>query len=66
MRKLQYVSLFMPPLTKEKDEMKFSIDCLIEANPYMTELILKNHKYAELMIDPLHSDHLVDEWFGAP
>ena len=56
----------MPPLTKEKDEMKLSIDCLIEANPYMTELILKNHKYPELLINPLHSEYLVDEWYGTP
>jgi len=56
----------MPPITTEKEQMKFEIDCLIEANPYMTDLILKNNQYAELLYYPLDKKYLTNEWYGAP
>ena len=56
----------MPPMTQEKEQMKFEIDCLIEANPYMTDIILKNIQYPELLLNPLDKKQLSNEWYGAP
>lgn len=46
--------------------MRLEIDVLIEANPYMTDLILKNNKYPEININPLNDKELLNEWYGAP
>ena len=46
--------------------MRLEIDVLIEANPYMTDLILKNNHYPEINLNPLNDAELLNEWYGAP